>query len=282
MNDKPVTRRRWRAAGVVISLSGALLGCGGGGVGVGAGAGAGAGGGGGGNAPTLQAEVDRLFPFAADQPIDVLFVCERSNSRLTYYFGFSPNGVLDVFFETDTRQQVSFGGTYTHAGGAIHMLALNNNILPLDETSTRIVPRLGMVAEFETPSMRCVAQAHGYNDPAQERYLSWRCPAIRVGPASYEENFFDFTDASSPFNVTFRGGIFRHREVTIVAQPGQPSGNPVITRGYGVFRRLGDTVYADFGSQFADANLLRGRVDGSERSLVFDQLEPSAGACTRR
>lgn len=256
----------------IAGTSLALLACGGGG-------------GGGGGAPgtaALQAEVDAVFPYVANQPLDVLFVCQRSNSQLTYYFGFSPNGVLDVFFETDTRQQVTFSGTYTHSGGAIRMLALNNNILPLDETSTRIEPRLGLVGEFETPTMRCIAQAHGANDPATESFKSFRCPAIHAGPASYEENFFEFTDNASPFNITFRGGVFRHREVTIVPQPGLPSTNPLIHRGTGIFRRTGDTFYAHFGSQFPDVNLLKGSFAAGDQQLRVEQLEPAAGACTRR
>jgi hypothetical protein len=245
----------------------------------------GGGGGGGGGAPNaaaLQAEIDAQYPYTPNQPIDVLYICRRSNSQLTYYFGFSANGVLDVFFETDTRQQVSFSGSYTHAGGAIRMLAPNNNILPLDETSARIVPRLGLVGEFETPNMRCIAQAHGHNDPATESFKSFRCPAIHAGPASYEENFFEFSDSSSPFNVVFRGGIFRHREVTVVPQPGLPSTNPLIHRGTGIFRRNGNTFYADFGSQFPDANLLKGSFAAGDQQISVDQLEPAAGPCTRR
>lgn len=232
---------------------------------------------GGGKKPDLRAEIDRVFPYTANQPLDVLFQCGRANSRLTYYFGFSPNGTLDVFFETDTHQQVAFSGTYTHANGAIRMVALNNPALPLDETTTRIVPHLGIVGELETPAMRCGAVAHGYNDPAVETFKSYRCPAINVGAVSYDENFFEFADSSSPFNIVFRGGIFRQKDVTV-------SGNPqaIIARGHGIYRRSGDTFYADFGNQFADHNLLKGSFAGSDQQLVVEQLEPAAGPCTRR
>lgn len=246
----------------------ALVGCGGGGGGGGAGAGAN---------PNLQAEIDAVFPYASNQPLDVLFQCGRANSRLTYYFGFSPNGTLDVFFETDTRQQVSFSGTYTHSNGAIRMLALNNNVLQLDETSTRIVPHLGMVGEIETPNMRCGAVAHGYNDPATETFKSYRCPAINLGPASYDENFFEFTDSSSPFNIVFRGGIFRQKDVNVTGNP-----NSIISRGNGIFRRSGNTFYADFGNQFSDHNLLKGSFANADQQVSVEQLEPSAGPCTRR
>ena len=260
----PHTIERWIAAACVALMSA----CGGGG---------GAGPGPGGNAAALQEEIDSVFPYTPNQPLDVLFQCARANSQLTYYFGFSPNGTLDVFFETDTRQQVSFSGTYTHANGSIRMVALNNNILPLDETTTRLVPHLGIVGELYTANMACGAVAHGYNDPALDTFKSYRCPAINIGAASYEENFFEFADSSSPFNIVFRGGIFRHREVSVQGSP-----NPVIHRGVGIFRRAGNTFYADFGNQFADHNLLKGSFLANDQQLQVDQLQPQAGPCTRR
>lgn len=242
----------------------------------------GGGGGGGGPAPApgaaaLQAEIDRLFPYAANTPIDVTYVCRRSNSQLTYYFDLDTNGSFTAFFETDTFQQVFFGGTYTFANGAIRLLALNNNVLPLDETTTAIVPHLGLVGEFSTPTMQCGAVAHGYNDPATETHKAYGCPSIRAGAASDEVNAFEFSDASSPFAYQFRGGIFRQRDVNVYAAT-----NPVITRGYGIFRRVGDTFYADFGNQFGDANLLKGTFVNADAQLSVEQLEPAAGPCNRR
>lgn len=228
-------------------------------------------------AGALRAEVERLFPYAPDQPMDMLFECRRANSQLLYYFGFSPNRVLDVFFETDTQQQVGFSGTYTHAGGTIRLLAPGNNILPLDESSTRIVPRLGLVGEFETASMRCVAVAHGYNGAAADAFVRYRCPTINAGPGGSEENVFEFNDSSSPFGVQFRGGVFRQRDYWATF-----NGQPIVARGTGIYRRSGDVFYADFGSQFSDHNLLKGRFAGGEAQLTVEQLDPAAGPCTRR
>lgn len=259
----------WPRLALMVFVFAALAACGGGGDG--------GGGPNAGRSEPLQAEIDRLFPYSPNQPVDVLFVCSRSNSRLTYYFGFSPNGALDVFFETDTFQQVSFSGTYTHGNGAIRMLALNINILPLDETSTRIVPHLGMVGEFETPNMRCAAVAHGYNDPAANAFRSYGCPTINAGPGGNENNAFEFNDSSSPFPIVFRGGIFRQRDFWATG-----NSQPVITRGYGIYRRVGNTFYADFGSQFGDHNLLKGSFTGADQQLSVEQLEPAAGPCNRR
>jgi len=263
------TIARWTAAACAASL----LACGGGGDG----GGNGGGNGGGPGAAALQAEIDAAFPYVPNQPLNVLFQCGRANSQLTYYFGFAPNGTLDVFFETDTQQQVSFSGTYTHSNGAIRMMALNNNVLPLDETSTRLVPHLGLVGELYTANMACGAVAHGHNDPATDTFKSFRCPAINVGAASFEENFFEFNDSSSPFNVVFRGGLFRHREVSVQGNP-----NPIIRRAHGIFRRVGNTFYADFANQFPDHNLLKGSLINNDQQMTIEQLQPGAGPCTRR
>jgi hypothetical protein len=225
----------------------------------------------------LQAEIDAAFPYVANQPIDVTYVCGRRNSRLTYHFDLDADGAFTVFFETDTYQQVSFGGRYTHANGVIRLVALNNNILPLDESSTRIVPHLGLVGEFETPAMTCGAVAHGYNDPARAGWKSYGCPLIHRGPESDEENAFEFDDASSPFAYTFTGGVFRQRDVNVYR-----AGSPTVWRGYGIYRRVGDRFYADFGGQFPDHNLLKGRFENGDAQIVVDQLEPGAGACGRR
>jgi hypothetical protein len=251
-----------------LTLVALLAGCGGGD------------GGGAGGAPAgaLQDEIARVFPFVPNQPLDILYQCARSNSRLTYYFGLSPDGSFIAFFETDTQQQVSFTGRYTHASGAIRLVSDPNPALMLDETSTRIVPHLGLAAEFETAIVRCGAVAHGHNDAATTGYKSYRCPLINRGPQSAEENAFEFDDSSSPFNVQFRGGIFRQRDVDVFLAPT----GPVVWRGYGIYRRVGNTFYAAFGNQFPDHNLLKGTFANTDQQVSVEQLEPAAGACNRR
>jgi hypothetical protein len=226
---------------------------------------------------TLQAEIDQLFPYLPNQPIDVTFVCNRSNSRLTYYFDFDPDLRFTVLFETDTFQQVSFSGSYSHANGALRMLADPNPVLLLDETSTRIVPHLGLLAEFETPGMRCGAIAHGTNDAATDTFKSFSCPTINIGAASSESNVFELTYSANPFPGFHRGSIFRQRDIDIYQSP-----NLAITRGWGIFRRFGDTFYADFWNQFADANLLKGTFASGDTRLSIEQLQPGAGPCNRR
>lgn len=259
--------RTWVALGCSV-----LLACGGGGGDAGGAAGAGSP-----NAQALQAEVDRLFPFTPNQPFTVSFSCTRSNSRLTYYFDFDANGSFAVYIELDNFQQVSFTGSYTYSGGAIRVVADPNPILLLDETTTRIVPHLGLVGEFETPIMRCGANGHAYNDPASDTYKSYDCPLIHAGAASDEDNAFEFVHSANPFGVTLRGSIFRQRDINVYA-----AANPIVTRGYAMFRRLGDTFYADFGGAFADVNLLKGRFLNADRQLSVEQLEPGAGPCNRR
>ncbi|HEX6706525.1 MAG TPA: hypothetical protein VF169_17330 [Albitalea sp.] len=228
-------------------------------------------------AQALQAEIDQLFPFTPNQPLEMTYACGRSNSQLTYYFVFHADLTFRVYIELDNYQQVTFDGTYTHAGGAIHMQALNNPVLPLDETTTRIVPHLGLVGEFQTPAMACGAVGHGYNDPAVESFKSYDCPLINIGAASDEDNSFEFTHSANPFGVVVRGGTFRQRDVNVVGTT-----NPNVWRGYGIFRRVGNTFYADYGSQFPDYNLLKGTFANGDQQVSVEQLEPGKGPCNRR
>jgi hypothetical protein len=255
----------------------ALVACGGGGGGDGGGGGGVGGGGGAGLATTLQAEIDQLFPFTPNQPFDVTMVCGRSNSQLTYWFDFASNGSFTVYIRLDTGREVSFPGTYTYSNGAIRMLALNNPILPLDETSTRIVAHLGLVGEMDTPNMRCGSIGHGYNPPATETHKFYDCPNINIGAASDEDNSIEVVHGVLPTNVVVRGGIFRQRDINVYAAT-----NPNVTRGYGIYRRVGDTFYADFGAQFPDVNLLKGRFAANDQQITVDQLQPAAGPCQRR
>jgi hypothetical protein len=251
-------------------LSGMLVACGGGGEGIG-----------GNNGPpspqALQAEINQLFPFTPNQPFTVTFSCARTNSRLTYYFDFDANGTFAVYIELDNYQQVSFDGTYSYAGGAIRMVANPNNILMLDETTTRIVPHLGLVGEFETPNMQCGGFGHAYNDVATDTFKSYNCPIINVGAASEEDNAFEFVHSANPFGITVRGSVFRQRDIIIYQ-----ANNNAVTRGYGMFRRVGSTFYADFGGRFGDYNLLKGTFANGDQQLTVEQLHPEAGACTRR
>ena len=58
--------------------------------------------------------------------------------------------------------------------------------------------------------------------------------------------------------------------------------NPTVIRGYGIYRRVGDTFYADFEPQFPDFDLLKGSFQAGDSRISVEQLQPSAGACTRR
>ncbi len=264
-------------SGLFITL--ALAACGGGGDGGGGGGGGGSagGGGGGGGAGTLQAEIDRLFPFTPNQPFDVTFICGRANSRLTYYFDFNLDGTFNVYFTTDTHQDVTFSGTYTYANGAVRMVALNNPVIALDETSTRIVAHMGMPGELETANMRCGALGHGYNDAVTDTFKSYGCPNINIAAVSYDNNGFEFVHSAISYSFPVRGSIFRQRDVWINQNP-----QAIITRGYGIYRRVGNTFYADFGNQFGDHNLLMGTFASADQQMSVEQLDPARGLCNRR
>jgi hypothetical protein len=257
--------------GLALLALGAIAACGGGGGGGGAG-----GGGGGGNA-NLQAEIDQLFPFTPNQPIDVTFICGRANSQLTYYFDFNLDQTFNVYLTTDTGQDVTFSGTYTYAGGAIHMVALTNPVIALDETTTRIAAHMGMPGEIETPNMRCGALGHGYNDVATDTFKSYGCPIINIQAVSYEENALEFVHSAISYAFPVRGSMFRQRDFWVNTNP-----SAIIRRGYGIYRRVGNTFYADFGNQFNDYNLLKGTFANADTQVSVEQLEPGRGPCNRR
>jgi hypothetical protein len=268
--------KRQLRIGFVIGLFGLFLwGCGGGGSGGNGGGGGGTAGGG--NQQTVQSEIDQLFPFTPNQPFDVIFVCGRNNSQLAYYFDFRSDGTFNVYITLDNGQEVSFSGTYLFTNDQIRMVALNNPILPLDETTTGIVPHLGLVGEFATPNMKCGALGHRGNDPGLETFKSYRCPLIHIGAVSDEENAFEFVHSAIPFNRIVPGSIFRQKDVNVSGNT-----NPIVRRGYGIYRRVGDTFYADFANQFDDVNLLKGSFANADQQISVEQLEPSAGPCNRR
>lgn len=221
----------------------------------------------------LQTEIDQLFPFTiANNNFDITFQCQRLSSALTYYFDFQNSGVYDVYITLDNGQDVSFSGTYTYQNDEIRMQS-TNNILPMDEISTQITPKMGLIASFNTPSMQCIIYGHDYNPV--ETSKQYRCPTINIGTASFEDNSLEFILPNGlPFNLPVPGAIFRQKDVSINGLI-----NPVITQGYGIYRRSGNTFYADFGTQFNDVNLLKGEFINSDLSLSIDQLVQSAGDC---
>lgn len=253
-------------------LAGLLAACGGGG-----GGDAGGNAGGGPTAGTLADEIARTLPHVGDQPFEVSYACQRSNSALLYFFYLQRDGNFHVDLELDNGDELRFSGRYTYTGGAIRLQALNNPVLPLDETTTSLVVRLGLVGGFDTPTMRCVAMGHGENSPATEGYRAYGCPTVRMGPASDEENAFEFVHNAVPFDLPVAGSIFRQRDTYV-------SGNnqPLVRRGYGIYRRVGDRFYADFAGAFDDHDPISGRFATGDTAITVDQLPQGASPCPRR
>ena len=149
----------------------------------------------------------------------------------------------------------------------------------LHETSTRIDPHLGLVGYFETRGpnpIACRAIGHRYNAPAEAtdtgnytRVPHYDCLSFTSGATS-EQNTFELAGREMPRPVARNtpaaqawarvpGSFFRQREV---------GGVPLITRGSGGYRRLGDTFYVDFGpGVFDDFALLKGTLAGTNFSI---------------
>jgi len=234
-----------------VTLSVLLTACGGGG-----------GGGGGDENPVtgLQlAEVDALYPAPVSGPLNTVYECVRYNSGLLYYLYLRPDGVLDWQFETDAHDVFRFSGIYDHSNSIIH-LQITDPGFPLDETTTDTVTHLGLVYNLTTPQMQCGAIGHGYDEPISVAVRHYQCPRVSLGAGSA---------------VNLGGSIFRQRDT-------YPTGSidPIIRRGYGVYRRTGDVIYAYFGTVFDDVNLFSATLTNGELQLQIDGFG-SAGVCDR-
>ena len=229
----------------------------------------------GGHAPgddAIKAELDGLFPQAEQEPLRVYFSCQRRGLSFSYDYEFLGDGQLQVRLVTDTHVEMTLPGSYEYNEGVIRIDPIEG-FTHFAERSGELVTGMGMVLGFATyvnepgfspdqPEMQCAAVGHGYNDPEQEVYRHYgRCTSQRFGDLTYD-NALEFTTRVSVHGDLFvPGSIFRQREW--YAGEG-------ITRGYGVYRRVGDTYYAYFARQFDDVEFLKGEFvqqDGQVRDV---------------
>jgi hypothetical protein len=217
--------------------------------------------------PQLEA-VDAMFPAPTSGPLNIVYECRRSNSRLLYYLYLRPDGALDWRFETDSHDTYLFNGVYTFDTGVIHLQIFDVGF-PLDETSTVSTSHLGLVYAFNTPQMTCGAVGHGYDEQITVGIRHYQCPRISQGAGSDVENAFELGA------IGLGGAVFRQRDT-------YPTGSidPLIRRGYGVYRRVDDEIYAYFAESFDDHNLLIGSLVNGELQLQFNALG-AAGVCDR-
>ncbi len=214
------------------------------------------GGQGAGDQDALRAEIERLFPYSASEPLDVIYYCERRNSALQYYFHLQPSGRFDVYSTTDTGDDFTFDGVWELDGGALRLRSASF-ILPLDETASAPRTAMGLLHAFttDTNSMACVAYGHRQDAPGS--YGHYRCPDINIGAVSRESNALEMNHFAMPYDLQVPGSVFRQRDTYVSGRL-----DPLIRRGYGIYRRAGDDWYAFFpGNQFDDFAYLSGTLD---------------------
>nr|WP_297788821.1 hypothetical protein [uncultured Allomuricauda sp.] len=243
------------------------------------------------------------FPFQSNQTFEALYVAARQGSNLEWYFNFHEDGTLDVLFTTDMNQDFSFPGTYTYVNDqiTIQMPAGPNMPFPagLNETSTVIMPQFGLVAAFATDEMIAICMGHGLNSQAPPRTMAnYGCPVINVQAASSEENAIELVHRSVPTEFAVAGSIFRQQDTHV-----QGAANPLVRRGYGIYRQTGNDFYATFriasdfatfaqgqlpfavgnvGVPFDDYNIISGSFGNNGQQLIVDQLSPEDGPCVLR
>lgn len=255
------------------------------------------------NEADLMEVIDNKFPFTPNQNFEALYHCLRRNSGLDWYFLFRENGTLNVLFTTNTNEDYAFDGSYTYTNGEINIQMPAGADMPfpngLDETTELIMPQFGLVAAFATSEMACVCEGHTLNtqDPPKVN-ANYDCPNINIQAATDEDNAIELVHRAVPFEFPVTGSIFRQQDTYV-----NGALNPIIRRGYGIYRQSGSQFYATFriASDFAefsrgklsvdlgtiappfeDYNVISGMISTNGLELTVDQLMPEAGPCQLR
>jgi len=258
--------------GSLLVSSVMLAACGGGG-----GGGGGDGDEGGNGDAELLAELERIFPFTPNQPLDVIYQCERLGSALIYTLDFKSDLTFDIYTTTDAPADVGpFPGVYTYQNNELH-LQINSALVVFDEISTSITPSFGLPVAFQTPQMACLAIGHRENATEFGTTVHYDCPNINIRAVSFDVNAIEFVHRAVPFNLAVPGSAFRARDRFVTGNP-----SALILRGYGLYRRVGNDFYIVFlPGTFDDNNVLGGRFKNGDLQISVDQLEPQRGDCDR-
>lgn len=219
--------------------------------------------------PTLD-EVNAMFPFAPNAPMNVYFGCSLAGSSLFYQLHLLEDASFTIAAELDTGDIAFAEGGYTYEGDVIRLQTNANNFVFLDEQTTSITPALGIVYRFETQALRCIAVGHEEDEPAGRVRGYFLCPEFSEGPASTQVNAFEF-------DTILPGAIFRDRNRWVTGND-----QPLVLRGNGVYRRAGDEYYGYFGEQFDDYNIVSGSFGAGRRTLQVDQLPSGFSQCPAR
>lgn len=255
------------------------------------------------NEESILQAVENRFNFTPNQNFEALYIARRINSNLDWYFNFHTNGTLDVLFTTDTNQDFSFSGTYTYTNNQITLLMDAGISMPfpngLNESSTVIMPQFGLVAAFATNEMVAVCVGHGLNTQQPPRVnANYDCPIINIQAATDEDNAIELVHTAVPTGFPVLGSIFRQKDTFVSG-----SANPIIRRGYGIYRQIGNDFYATFriaedfadfaqdrlpfdvgtiNAPFDDFNVISGSIGANGQELIVEQLQPQEGPCRLR
>lgn len=255
------------------------------------------------NEDDILRRAESRFNFTPNQNFEAIYLVRRVGSQLDWYFRFNNDGTLDVLVTTDTNDDFSFQGSYTYTNDQINIQLAGGNTMPfpngINESTTEIMPQMGLVAAFATDQMVGICIGHGYNTQQPPRSnANYGCPEINQQQETSEDNAIELVHSAVPFGFPVTGSIFRQQDRIV-----NRTTNPIITRGYGIYRQSGNEFYATFriaedfadfargrlpfqvgtiNSPFDDFNVLSGRIENNGTELIVDQLEPDAGPCQLR
>jgi hypothetical protein len=240
-------------------------------------------GGGNGNANTpanqqaLIDEINNRFPYDPNQPLDQLFICTITGSVLIWYLDFHSNSGIDLYTTLDTGQNVfRTGGSYTHQNNTL-AISMVNDVVNLNETSNQISVNMGMITSFTTSVLDCETYGHRYNAGEFSSVAHYQCPISNIQAVSDDENAVEFVHSAVPFSFAVSGSSFRQRDRNVAGMV-----NPLIQRGFGIYRRDGNRMYAYFArNQFDDFAYLSGDFGNADSTLTLDQTVVAGAACNR-
>lgn len=222
-----------------------------------------------GGQPSLEA-LNQRFGFEPNTPMNVYFGCVISGSQLLYQMQLTTDGAFVIASQLDTGDIAYATGRYTYESDVITLRTDPNNFVFLDEQTTSITPQLGIVYQFETQVMRCVANGHEEDDPETRVGQYYICPEFSEGSASTQVNAFEF-------DISLPGSIFRDRNRNI-----RERGQPNILRGNGIYRRIGNQYVGYFGNQFDDYNVVTGTFEDGNAIVQINELPDGYDHCNYR
>lgn len=209
----------------------------------------------------------------------VTFSCVDQAGAL-YEMKFDGNGRFDWYFITTGDFPIR-DAEYSVEGDQIRLFipGFDINGGDFDETSTRTVVKLGMLAGFATPRISCGAIRHDYDQNTMDE-ADYSCSPYSAGPGVTHHPVFrlggiEGTNESPLYNQNQPGNAFWSTQKDI-------AGSIVNEDFYGIYRQIGNKVCMYFPGAPSDKQEVEATFSNDLSELSVDRSELNQnGACRR-